>query len=562
MAIIGIDLGTTNSLVSVYRNGKVELIPNQFGDYLTPSVVSITDEGNIIVGKIAKERLITHPEKTHASYKQFMGSSEEFVLGKNRLKAEDLSSFVLKQLKIDAEKYLNEEIEEAIISVPAYFNDLQRVATRNAGLLAGLTVDRILNEPSAAALAYREMENEDGLFVVFDFGGGTLDISLVEIFENIVDIIAVSGDNHLGGDNIDEALMEAFIQENKIPRNKLSKKENAIIKKKMEQAKIELADEKELEVEVFLNENSYKMKLDSQKMALICAEILGKMRNALDRVLRDGHKNINEIDRIICVGGSTKSKVVQDYIYYLTEILPEDSINPDEAIAYGVGVAAGIKNRNEEIKDMILTDICPFTLGVGMVNNVYSPIISRNTSLPTSRSHEYITIKDDQTRINFEVFQGEHMEANRNVLLDRITVEVPPLPKGEARVRATFTYDLNGLLDVDFESLDTGKVTSKLIIMNQRLGQKEIDKRTKVLNQIKIENTTETRKEYLIERAQSMYEEVSPFEKEYVMEQLQTFLKRYMGLNYSDREKSLNEFEKFLDSYNPYDTGLKKDLYS
>jgi len=562
MAIIGIDLGTTNSLVSVFRNGKVELIPNQFGECLTPSVVGLSEENTIIVGKTAKERLVTHSNKTVASYKQFMGSSKVFKLGKDKFQAEDLSSFVLKQLKEDAEKYLNEEVEEAIISVPAYFNDLQRVATRNAGILAGLKVDRILNEPSAAALAYREKQNQDGLFIVFDFGGGTLDISLVEIFGNIVDIIAVSGDNHLGGDDIDAALIEAFLLENKLSMDKISIKNKAILKRKLEQAKIELSEKDEIEVEVFLDDKAYGMKLDHQKETVICAEILGKIRNALEQVLRDGQRTIQEIDKIICVGGSTKSKMVQEYLRYLTEIEPEDSIHPDEAIAYGIGVATGIKNRDEEIKDMILTDICPFTLGVGVVNDIYSPIISRNTSLPTSRNREYVSTKDRQKSINFRIYQGEYMEASRNLLLDEVSIDVPPLPKGEARAKVTFSYDLNGLLDVDIESLDTGTKISKLVVLNKQLKQEEIDERAKVLSRIKIENSNDAQKEYLMAKAQSIYEEVPPYLKNDVLNRLQEFVVKYEGLNYSDRAKAIQDFGAFLDSYQAFDTGLKKEYYN
>ena len=562
MTIIGIDLGTTNSLVSVYRNGKVELIPNQFGELLTPSVVSIANGNTIVVGKTAKERLITNPEETFASYKQYMGSEETFKYGKYRFKAEDLSSFVLKQLKEDAEKYLGEEIEEAIISVPAYFNDLQRVATRNAGILAGLKVERILNEPSAAALAYREKEGEDGLFIVFDFGGGTLDISLVEVFENIVDIIAVSGDNHLGGDNIDEALLNEFLKENSLDSKIINKKDLAILKRKIEEAKIVLSHQDVVMVEASINNSNYSIEFDHKKVAICCAEILGKIRTTLERVLRDGNKHVSDIDKIICVGGSTKSRVVQDYIEHLTDIIPEDYINPDEAIAHGVGVAAGIKERNEEIKDMILTDICPFSLGTGLYDGSFSPIIPRNTSLPASRSHHYTTIRDKQTMINFTIYQGENMKAARNLKLDAIEVEVPPLPKGEALVLVSFTYDLNGLLDVELESMDTGKKTSKLIVMNHQLKQDEIDTRMKVLNQLKKESSENVRKDYLLARAESLYEELPPYEKEAVLERLRAFEEAYNGLNLVEREKAIREFEDFLKSYRAYDTGLKQDFYS
>jgi len=562
MAIIGIDLGTTNSLVSVYRKGKVEIIPNQFGELLTPSVVSITEEDTIVVGKIAKERLISNPETTFSSYKQFMGSEEVFKANKHKFKAEDLSSFVLKQLKEDAEKYMGEEVQEAIISVPAYFNDLQRVATRNAGLLAGLKVDRILNEPSAAALAYREKEDEDGLFIVFDFGGGTLDISLVEIFENIVDILAVSGDNHLGGDNIDEALLMAFLKENDLEKNRISKKDLAILKKRIEAAKIALSEQEEVKVEMIINKQTYQSSFDHHKVAICCAEILGKIRKTLERVLRDGNKHITNIDKIICVGGSTKSRIIQDYIQHLTNIEPEDSIHPDEAIAYGVGVAAGIKGRSEEIKDMILTDICPFSLGTGINDGSFSSIIPRNTSLPASRTNYYETVYNNQEEVNFVIYQGENMRAASNLKLDKVSIDVPPLPAGEAKIKATFTYDLNGLLDVEIESLNTGKKVGKLIVMNHQLNENEINERMAVLNRIKQENNDDVEKEYLEARAQSIYEEVPEFEKNLVLEKLRNFLREYNGLNLVAREKARREFSDFLDSYQAYDTGLKKDFYS
>lgn len=560
MAIIGIDLGTTNSLVSVYRNGKVELIPNQFGEYLTPSVVSFNDDGSIVVGKIARERLISHPGQTFSSYKQYMGSKEKFVFKGHKYQSEDLSSFVLKQLKEDAEKYLGEEVEEAIISVPAYFNDLQRVATRNAGLLAGLKVDRILNEPSAAALAYREKKGDDGLFVVFDFGGGTLDISLVEIFANIVDIIAVAGDNHLGGDDIDELLMKEFCKENKITIS--GEKEKAILKRRIEQAKKELSYKEEVEIELLLNNEIYKQELNQQKLALTCVDILEKIRSTLERVLRDGQKHISEIERIICVGGSTKSKMIQDYLYYLTDINPEDAISPDEAVAYGIAVAAGIKERNEDIKDMILTDICPFTLGTGIIGDEYSPIISRNTSLPTSRSRNYVTVRDNQPVISFAIYQGEAMKASKNLLLDTMEVSVPLKPAGKAMATVTYTYDLNGILDVDIVSLDTGDKVSKLIVTNEKLSAEEIEARRKELEKVKINVNSNIEFEYLMATAERIYEELPPYSKDNFLAQVSELKHMYYGTNYTDQYRAVQLFQELLGHYGSVDTGLKKNYYN
>lgn len=555
MAIIGIDLGTTNCLVSTYKNGKLELIPNVFNEYLTPSVVSF-DNDEVIIGKIAKERLVTHPETTFSSYKQYMGKDKVFSINNKQFSAEGLSALVLRQLKEDAERYLNEEVTEAIISVPAYFDDIQRVATRGAGELAGLKVERILNEPSAAALAYKDITGKDGLFIVFDFGGGTLDISLVEVFENIVDIIAVSGDNHLGGDDIDNALLEEFLSINHLKLDENSS-EMAILKHKLEQAKISLSRNDSAYIEFEYKNKSYSMTLDLNSIAQICSEVLYKIRKVLNQVLSDSRKNISEVDKLICVGGSSKNKFIQDYLLYLTNLKPDHTINPDEAIAYGVGVASGIKSRNEHIKDMILTDICPFSLGTGTVGDIYSTIIPKNCSLPTSRSNTYCTTSENQEVLVFDIYQGEHLVASSNNKLGSIRINIPRLPKGKAQAQITYSYDINGILDVEVKSLDNNNTESLLIVTNDRLSKNEIEAKKEALNKIKLTSSDDFKKDFIMSKADRIYMSANADERLNLNEHLRLFNERYDSLNMTDKVKALKEFEKILNSFDETNTGLK-----
>ena len=512
--IIGIDLGTTNSLAAVWENGESKLIPNSYGDYLTPSVVSVDEDGTIYVGKIAKERLITHPDLTASVFKRSMGLKKVYKLGKKEFKPEELSSMVLRRLKEDAERYLGEPVEEAIISVPAYFNDMGRNATKRAGLLAGLKVERIINEPSAAALACNyKGDDAEATVLVVDFGGGTLDVSLVDCFDNLVEIMAVSGNNHLGGHDFDEALADYFLEKMQTSRRKISKETYELLLREAEQCKIELSEEKSAHLKLQCDEISGDIEIDRKQLINICSEIFDKIAEPINSVLRDGQFSVGQLTHIVLVGGSCKMKVVQQYLRYIfqrKDLLVRD---PDYMVALGAGVCAGIKERAEDIRDMLLTDICPFSLGVKVANqmdqygdDVMSFLIERNSPLPVSKVGEYVTMYDGQRKVNIVVYQGENYYAKDNIQLGELEVSVPPLPKGQAKVIVRFTYDLNGVLAIDTEVPLTHQ-KRQLVIINKdiQMSEEEIRERLAELEQLKLNPLDEEENKFALEWGKRLY---------------------------------------------------------
>lgn len=495
MALIGIDLGTTNSLAAVYRNGTAELIPNSLGTFLTPSVVGLDDEGNICVGAVAKERIVSHFERTAASFKRFMGTDRIISLGDKSFTPQELSSFVLRQLKEDAEKLLGEEVTEAVISVPAYFNDNQRQATKEAGLLAGFKVERLINEPSAAALSSRQEETEeDQSYLVFDFGGGTLDISIVDCFENVVEIIAVSGDNHLGGNDFDMLIAEHFCKKHGFLYDNLEPQNQATLLRKAEKCKKELTEKSVGLIQISIRDKEYALFLTNPELVQICYGLFGRMSSAVDRALRDSGKTIDDIDEVVMVGGSSKMPIVTYYLKNHLDMTPVMIGSPDEVVALGAGVFAGIKERNEEIKDMVLTDICPFTLGINIVNYlnhskcIMSPIIERNSILPTSKRAYYTNSYNNQQQISIGIYQGEAYYCDENLNLGEIEMEIAKMPKGRVVLEVCFSYDINGILEVEVMDHNKGEQKQKVLVdQNIRMSEEEIAKRLEILNTYKMQ---------------------------------------------------------------------------
>ena len=556
MAIIGIDLGTTNSLATVWREGKSVMIPNALGTYLTPSVVSVGEDGSIVTGESAKQRLISHPEMTASLFKQHMGSPKTYTLGGMSFRPEDLSAMILRALKSDAEAYLGEAVSEAIISVPAYFNDTQRSATKMAGQLAGMHVERILNEPSAAALAYRQYDVRDGTSLVFDFGGGTLDISILEAFDNIVDILAVSGDNHLGGSDVDEAIMEMFIRENPGLDGLLSAGQKGVLLKTAEACKMGLTDRPVVYMSYRHDGQDYTMTIDNEKLTQICAPILLKFKDIIRRALQNAEHTMLMIDHVILVGGSCRMPLVSEYLRQLTGKPVLCDIDPDMAVAQGVGLAAGIKERAEDVRDMVLTDICPFSLGVsarrGEKDDVFSSIIPRNTALPASRMMQYYTVSDNQTTVRFKIYQGESLEASKNLLLGECEVIVPPLPKGEASVSARFTYDINGILDCDFMSDQSGETFRKLIISNQSLAGQELEARLRNLSKLKASPPGDEENKLIVAHGERLYEEFPGEMQEriaYLLLRFETELKKANPARIAKTRAVLQDYFARLDAY-------------
>ena len=525
MAVIGIDLGTTNSLASIWRNGKIELIPNTFGEYLTPSVVSFGEDGEIYVGKVAKERLITAPSVSMAEFKRNMGTSYQYFANGKYYTGEDLSSFVLRRLREDAEAYLGEPVTEAVISVPAYFNDDKRCATKNAGRLAGIRVERLINEPSAVALKHHMGVEDAETFIIFDFGGGTLDVSLVDAFDNMVEIQAVSGDNYLGGKDFNKIIAEDFYKENQLSQAALTKEEQGIVLKEAEALKWQLSKQDEVERKVYLQDREYTMRMTNQHLIHIGAELFMRMSVPIRQVINDSGMSTAEIDKLILVGGSSKMPVVKQYLKTLLDIPVVLDNSPDESIAAGVGIAAAIKERAGDVKDMILADICPFSLGTEIYDGSFSPIIERNDTLPCSRTREYVTVEDNQTEMTFPIYQGDNMMARENLLLGTMEVtDIPMKPAGVVRAKVTFLYDINGILDIRIVS---GDQAVNKVIMNKKMGlsEGELEARLKELRQMTLSSMEDENVRYLMERAQRLYRECSPAVREYIAQQISRFRK-------------------------------------
>lgn len=560
MTVIGIDLGTTNSLGCVYRNGKAELIPNAYGSYLTPSVVSMTEDGKLIVGQPAKDRLITHPERTVSSFKKDMGTGRSWKPGEKSFLPEELSSLVIRSIVEDAQNYLGEEIEEAVISVPAYFHDEQRVAVKRAGALAGIHVERIVNEPSAAALASYFTANEEQNMLVFDFGGGTLDVSLVDCFDTMVEIVSVAGNNRLGGDDFDRLIAEHFLREHGVARQQLRAQEYAVLLKQAERCKKLLSEQDEVVMHATVGDQLYESTYTMDRLFEESKALLKEIRQVIGRALKDGKMTIHDVDLVVMAGGSSKMPLIQKYIRHLFHKAPMVQGNCDELIALGLGLVCGVKERKEEIKDYILTDICPFSLGVATINEAdpdrayMANIINRNTVLPCSRVRRFYTASDQQDYVVVEVHQGENTYAQDNLLLGKIEISVPPKPKGKEAVDVRFTYDINGILVVDTRVVSTGVV--KTHIISQKIPEAELEERVRELEKLKVHPRDLSENQQMMERLEALYQEVYPEQKEQVQQMIRTFEEFLDGQNPRQIQGYRRYLEKavsMLEYYDPFE---------
>ena len=560
MTVIGIDLGTTNSLGCVYRNGKAELIPNAYGSYLTPSVVSMTEDGKLIVGQPAKDRLITHPERTVSSFKKDMGTGRSWKPGEKSFLPEELSSLVIRSIVEDAQNYLGEEIEEAVISVPAYFHDEQRVAVKRAGALAGIHVERIVNEPSAAALASYFTANEEQNMLVFDFGGGTLDVSLVDCFDTMVEIVSVAGNNRLGGDDFDRLIAEHFLREHGVARQQLRAQEYAVLLKQAERCKKLLSEQDEVVMHATVGDQLYESTYTMDRMFEESKALLKEIRQVIGRALKDGKMTIHDVDLVVMAGGSSKMPLIQKYIRHLFHKAPMVQGNCDELIALGLGLVCGVKERKEEIKDYILTDICPFSLGVATINEAdpdrayMANIINRNTVLPCSRVRRFYTASDQQDYVVVEIHQGENTYAQDNLLLGKIEISVPPKPKGKEAVDVRFTYDINGILVVDTRVVSTGVV--KTHIISQKIPEAELEERVRELEKLKVHPRDLSENQQMMERLEALYQEVYPEQKEQVQQMIRTFEEFLDGQNPRQIQGYRRYLEKavsVLEYYDPFE---------
>ena len=565
MAVIGIDLGTTNSLASVWKEGSPVIIRNSLGTMLTPSVVGVDEDNNVVVGEVAKERLISHPEKTASEFKRSMGTKSTFSLGENSFTPEQLSSLVLNKIKEDAEAFLGEEITEAVISVPAYFDDCRRNATKQAAEMSGLKVERLINEPSAAALAYMQKHGfEDGTYMVIDFGGGTLDVSMIDSFDSVMEILAVAGNNQLGGKDFNTAIYKHFLKENGLTEDSLTAEQKASIYKSAEVCKIALSDIPMSIMSVNIADKSYTLSLDNNSLIKIAHEVFEKIGEPVKRVLRDSHMNIYEVKDIILVGGSCKMPTVAAYIERLTGRKPCTDINPDTAIAVGAGIFAGMKDRNKDFKDVILTDICPFSLGTAVqdsrtMETIMDFIIQRNSMLPTSKMHDYYAASDNQTKIRVTVYQGESIIPANNIKLGELLIECPPTPLHEYIASLRLTYDINGILVVDVTANDKKTYSKVILSESNTMSEEELAKCKEQLNKLRLAPPDDERYQLLIARAERIIEETLSFERKIITEALMDYKACLANGNERDIRLLTKKFSRFLDQAEGIDTGIHDD---
>ena len=559
--IIGIDLGTTNSLAAYFKDGEAKIIPNRLGESLTPSVVSLSEDGELFVGKTAKERRMLYPDRTASVFKRSIGSPMEYTLGSQSFTSEELSSLVLRVLKEDAEAFLGQEVEEAIISVPAYFNDLQRKATKHAGELAGLRVERIISEPTAAAITYGLYQKKEYTkFLVFDLGGGTFDVSILERAKNILEVRAVAGDNYLGGEDFSAILMDLFLQRISKTVEELSDQEKNLLRFHAEKVKLKLSnDETEpaiIKMKIGEEEKSEAFSMKEYEAA--CQGLLARIRKPIEKSLRDAHIKISDIDEIVLVGGGTKLPIVKRFVSKLFNKFPNFTVNPDEAVAIGVAMEVAIKERNESLKEVIMTDVCPYTLGTSVAirrnseryeGGHYLPIIERNTVIPCSRTERLYTMHDDQTYIVVDILQGESRLAKNNLKIGEIKIPVPKAKAGDEPIDVTYTYDVNAILEVIVKVVSTGE-SKKIIIQREetQMSLEEAEKRMEELNYLKIHPRDQEENQYLMFRAERLYEMNTGQVREYIGQWIRLFEESLDRQNPEEIEMRRKEFRAALDS--------------
>ncbi|ABC32203.1 Molecular chaperone [Hahella chejuensis KCTC 2396] len=518
MSLIGIDLGTTNSLIAHWGEQGVEIIPNRLGARLTPSAVSLDADGAVIVGQAAKDRLVTHPDLSVASFKRRMGTNAAYTLGKQSFRPEELSALVLKQLKEDAEAYLNAPVTEAVISVPAYFNDNQRSATKRAAELAGLKVERLINEPTAAAVAYGLHDRaEDCHYLIIDLGGGTFDVSVLEFFDGVMEVHASAGDNYLGGDDFSEMLVNDFCKTHNLNIKKLSGQEVNRIESAMDRIKHRLTREEAADAVIQINGKELSYRITRAQFEDLAAPLLHRLRKPIERALRDSKLTPSDINEVILVGGATRMPVIRSLVSRILRRFPLSHLNPDEVVCHGAAVQAALKNKHQALDDVVLTDVAPYTLGISISmavergqyeNGHFLPIIERNSVVPISRMEVVNTLQDKQTQLEVEIYQGESRLVKNNILLGNLMVKVPPKKAGEEAVQVRFTYDVNGILEVLVKVMSTGE-EYRAVIENSpgQMSEKEIEASLEKLAALKVHPRDQAQNIALLARAERLYEE-------------------------------------------------------
>jgi molecular chaperone HscC len=516
--IVGIDLGTTHSLIGAFVDGQPRLFPNAHGDLLTPSAVSVADDGTLLIGRPARDRVISHPGASVASFKRWMGSRRETRLGNRAYLPEELSALVIRSLLDDVQAACGTRPEEAVISVPAYFSDAQRRATRRAGELAGIRVERLINEPTAAALAYGLAEKlDDAHVLVLDLGGGTFDVSILELFDGVVKVHASAGDNFLGGDDFTEALRDHLLASNRIRADALGPAELGMLWMRAEHAKREICQGRPVRLALSLAGRDVALDLDETRFETIVEPLTQRLRAPIERAMRDAGLRGSDLAEVVMVGGASRMPLLARIAARLLGRLPLRHVAPDEAVAHGACIAAALKAHDAAFEEIVLTDVCPHSLGVEVSMNLgngqrsdghFDPIIERNSTVPVSRVRDYFPVHAQQTQVTLRVFQGEHPRADQNIALGQLEVPVPAGPPDERGIDVRFTYDINGVLQVEATVRRTG-VRHELLLIQEGSDLTEADAKRRLaeLAALKVHPRDEQPNVAAIARVERLYAE-------------------------------------------------------
>ncbi len=541
LGIVGIDLGTTNSLCAVFQDSKPKLIPNSVGQFLTPSVVGVLEDGQILVGSAAKELRVTQPDRCVSCFKRWMGQNRQVELGHLSFTPTELSSFVLKSLLEDANSYLENEITEAVITVPAYFNDHQRNATKQAGQLAGFHVRRILNEPTAAALTYgfHDRDAEKRLLVV-DLGGGTFDVTLMEVFEGTLEIVSTAGESFLGGEDFTERIVAAVLQAQKIQLEVAELQQPlrvARLRRLCEEAKRKLTDCQSVSIKLpekdgHLAEDGPQIEISRRQFAKISKSLGERLKGPISKALRDADCKPEDVEDVIFVGGATRMPLVHELVHKYFHKEPRITFDPDEVVALGAAVQAALISDDRAVDDMVMTDVCPFTLGIDTAkefgsqikSGYFTPIIHRNTTIPVSKEHAFQTIAANQREVQIKVYQGEHRLVEKNLKLGELQVAgIPPGPAGQ-EINIRFTYDLNGILEVEgYVPGSSKKFRTVLTQSTKTLDQGEFEEAVRKLQQLKYYPREDLGNQELLRFSERLVGEVSPFHRDQLETAIDSF---------------------------------------